>query len=42
MASLAGNFRFQPSELMELDHDDLEFWLERVRDFSEAVKKSNG
>lgn len=41
MGLLAQEFGFQPSELWEMDSDDLEFWLERQREAVERAKRSS-
>jgi len=40
MGSLAKFFHFQPSELMNFDIDDLEFWMDRLNEQVEAMKKN--
>ena len=35
---LAGLFHFQPSELWELDAEDLDFWLEQAKKHSDRLQ----
>ncbi len=39
IGALAKFFHFQPSELMEMDSDDLHFWSERANVIAEQMKK---
>jgi len=38
---LAGSFRFQPDQLMDMDADDLIFWTDRVEEWQTWMKKGS-